>query len=92
MPASSEKPALGTEELEKGMRPGRVGHVAVIGAVTVALLLVCNAGGLARWTQSLPSTPANAWIAERAADWHGLMTRLGPSAWLDALRSRVRGE
>lgn len=92
MPSPPEEPALGTEELEKGMRPGRAGHAALIGAVTVVLLLVFNAGGLARWTQHLPSTPANAWIAERAADWHGLMTRLGPSAWFDALRRRVRGE
>jgi hypothetical protein len=83
--------ALGTEELEKGMRPGHAGHVAFIMTTTVLLLLIFNAGGLARWTQDLPSTPTNIWLAERAADWHRVMTDLGPAAWFDALRTRVRG-
>ena len=95
MPAPPEDPAaraLGTEELEKGMRPGRARDAGLVIALTVALLLVVNAGGLAKWTQDLPSTPANIWLAERAGDWQRLMDDLGPSAWLEALRKRVRRE
>ena len=81
-------PMLGTEELERGLRAGHARQVAVIGLIVVAMLLTVNSGGLARWTQSLPSTAVNAWLAERAADWHTLMLRLGPAATYERLRRR----
>lgn len=91
MSTAPDDDALGTEELERNMRPGRASHAAWIGAITVALLLVVNSGGLVKWTQELPSSATNIWIAEQAGAWHELMTRLGPAAWFEAVRKRVRG-
>ena len=85
-------PDLGTTELERGMRAGRARDAALIGLIAVTLLLVVNSGGLARWTQTLPSSETNAWLAERAGDWHALMTRLGPAAWFEQARERLRPE
>lgn len=84
------EPELGTEELEKGMRPGRARDVGRIGLIAVALLLVINSGGLAKWTESLPSTASNAWIAERAFDWHELMKKLGPAVVFERIRDAIR--
>ena len=82
----------GTDELERGMKPGRAADVARIGLIAVALLLIFNAGGLARWTQNLPSSAGNAWIAEMAGEWNAAMQKLGPAAWFDAIRDRVRSD
>lgn len=84
------EPDLGRDELEKGMRPGKASHVAVIAVISFAMLLVVNAGGLARWTQSLPSSERNLWIAERALEWQEAMTRLGPARWFEEGRQRLR--
>lgn len=81
---------LGTEDLERNMRPGRARDFGLIFLVVTVMLLVVNSGGLVKWTQALPSTATNGWIAERAADWHALMLRLGPAAWFERLRDDVR--
>lgn len=83
-------PELGTEELERNMCPGHATDVARIAGIAIAMLLVFNSGGLARWTETLPSSERNAWIAERAGDWHALMLRLGPAALFERLRESVR--
>ena len=83
-------PNVGTEELERGMRAGRAVDILKIGLIAVALLLVFNSDGLAKWTQTLPSSATNAWLAEQADGWHQLMTRLGPAALFDRLRERWR--
>jgi hypothetical protein len=80
----------GTEDLERSMRPGRAREFALIYLLVAAMLLVFNSGGLVRWTQALPSTAANAWIADRAGEWHALMLRLGPAARFERLREEVR--
>lgn len=85
-------PPIGTQELERGLRAGRAGDALKIGVAAVALLLIFNSGGLARWTQALPSSTTNAWIAERANDWHRLMVRLGPGAVFEEVRERYRIE
>jgi hypothetical protein len=79
---------IGAEDLEKGMRAGHAREVAVIVVIVVATLLTVNSGGLVRWTQSLPSAPHTAWLAERAAEWHTLMMQLGPAAHFEKLRER----
>ena len=56
------------------------------------MLLVFNAGGLAKWTETLPSNATTAWIAEQTAGWHRSMRNLGPAEVFDRLRARVRGE
>ena len=81
---------LGTIELENGMRPGRAADVLRIGFIAVVMLLVFNAGGLAKWTQSLPSSATNAWIAELAGAWHNAMQHLGPAELFDWLRERFK--
>ena len=82
----------GTEELEQGMQPGRAADIARIVAIAVAMLLVFNAGGLAKWAEALPSNAACAWLAEVAAAWSKAMHDLGPAELFDWLRERVRGE
>jgi hypothetical protein len=69
-PADGE---VGTQDLEKGLRPSPASAFAIIAVNALILLLVLNSGGLVRWTQQLPSGPAAAWVAERAADWDRLM-------------------
>ncbi len=69
-PADAE---MGTEDLETGMRPSRASTFGTIAVNAIILLLVFNSGGLVRWTQRLPSSPAAIWVAERAADWDRLM-------------------
>lgn len=85
-------PSLGTEDLERGMRPGHARDVAIIGLVAVAMLLVFNSGGLAKWTEGLPSSQTTAWIAERAGDWHRRMLDLGPAKAFESVRQRLRGD
>ena len=89
MQKPSEQP-LGSQELEKGMKPGRARDVLVIGLIAAAMLLVFNAGGLAKWTQSLPSNAAYARLAEIASDWDQAMRRSGPAEWFEALRERFK--
>ena len=82
--------AFGVDELEKGMQPGRAREAAWIGAIALLILLVINSGGLAQWTQRLPSTATNAWIAETADAWHQVMLKLGPAALFERARERFR--
>ena len=91
-PADAAESQLGRDELERNMRPGRAADAARIGLIAAAMLLAINSGGLVKWTQELPSTATNAWIAERAADWHHLMMRLGPAAVFERLRKSIRPE
>jgi hypothetical protein len=85
-PADSE---MGTQDLEKGMRPSRASAFATIAAIALTLLLVFNSGGLVRWTQQLPSGPVAAWVAERAADWDRLM-RVPPPEMLEYVKKRLQ--
>jgi hypothetical protein len=64
MPLPPDEP-LGTRDLEKGMRPSAASTFRTIALNAVILLLLFNSGGLVQWAQRLPSTPVNAWLAER---------------------------
>lgn len=81
--------ALGTEDMEKGMRPSSVSTGATILANVLLILLVFNSDGLMRWTQRLPSSPVAIWLAERAADWDALMNR-PPADVMRTLRAKFR--
>lgn len=80
---------LGTQELEAGMRPSRMGVFAVIACNTVLVLLLFNASALVRWTQQLPSSPVAIWVAERAADWEAL-THVSPADIAERLRDLAK--
>lgn len=80
---------IGTEDLERGLRAGHARQFAIIALIAIAMLATFNAGGLARWTQALPSNAATLWLAEQAADWHALMRRLGPAALYDKARGKT---
>jgi hypothetical protein len=71
--ADTDENGIGTQDLEKGLRSSPASTFRTIAINAVVLLLVFNSAGLVRWTQALPSNPATAWLAERAADWHRLM-------------------
>jgi hypothetical protein len=81
--------AIGTKDLEKGMRPSRASAFATIAVNAILILLVFNSGGLVRWTQQLPSSPATAWLAERAADWDRLM-RVPLPEMFEQLKKRLQ--
>jgi hypothetical protein len=81
--------AVGTKDLEKGMRPSRASAFATIAVNVILVLLVFNSGGLVRWTQALPSSPVTAWLAERAADWDRLM-HVPPPDMFEHLKKRLQ--
>jgi hypothetical protein len=83
---SANETDVGTEDLEKGLRPAPASTFATILVVTLAMLLVFNSAGLDRWTRELPPGVVNAWLAARAAEWHGRMVRLGPARLYEAAR------
>ena len=81
---------LGTEDLEKGLRPSPAREFAVIAAIAVSIMLVFNSGGLVRWTQRLPSSETSLWIATRAFEWDELMQRAGTAQFMESLRAFCR--
>lgn len=82
--------AVGARDLEKGLRPTRAAAFVPIATTAIAMLLICNAAGLERWTRELPPGLAGAGLSDRAAAWHRLMVRLGPATIYDALRQAIR--
>ena len=89
---SNSTSALGTQELEQGMHPGRAADVLRIGLIAIAMLLVFNSGGLATWTQNLPSNSMSAALAEAASEWHRQMQNLGPAKLFEQLREQFKFE
>lgn len=83
--------ALGTHDLEKGMRPSPAYTFQTIAVNALILLLLFNSAGLVRWAQQLPSTPSNTWLAERAADWDRLM-HVPPADVLEGAKRLLRVE
>ncbi len=82
----------GALELERGMTPGRTRDALKIGLIAVAMLVVFNSAGLAKWTQSLPSNSVCAWLAETASDWDQAMRHWGPAGLFEQLRERFKIE
>jgi hypothetical protein len=81
--------APGTIELEAGMRPQPLKVLPPIIAIALAILLVFNSQGLAKWTRDLPPSTFNLHVADAAAWWHDRMTRLGPARAFEALREAI---
>ena len=81
--------AVGTKDLEKGMRPSRASAFATIAVNAILLLLLFNSGGLVLWTQQLPSSSVTAWLAERAADWDRLI-HVPPPEVFEQLKKRLQ--
>jgi hypothetical protein len=81
--------ASGTIELETGMRPQPLRVLPPIIAIALAILLVFNSQGLAKWSRDLPPTSFNLHVAEAAAWWHDLMTRLGPAKAFEVLHEAI---
>ena len=90
MPLPPDEP-LGTRDLEKGMRPSPASTFRTIAVNAVILLLLFNSAGLVQWAQRLPSTPVNAWLAERAADWDRMM-HVPPADVLESLKKLLKVE
>lgn len=88
--ACEDQQAVGTLDLEKGMRASHVSSFATILAIVLVMLAVFNSAGLVRWAQRLPSGPVSSWVAERAADWDHLMQN-PPSTVLKELRKALAG-
>ena len=81
--------APGTIELETGMRPQRLRVLPPIIAITVAILLVFNSQGLAKWSRDLPPSTFNLHVADAAGWWHELMLKLGPARAFEALHEAI---
>jgi hypothetical protein len=82
--------ALGTEDLEAGMRPTRARDLAVIAIIAVAMLLVFNSRSLVDWTRQPQPGPGIAALEKPAVAWHDWMVRLGPAAGFEELRQMVQ--
>lgn len=82
-------PAEGTEDLERGLRPTTLARLPVIGVVLLVTLLLFNSQGLVAWSQRLPSSDRNDWIATVAADWHDVMLKAGLAQPMMAIRARL---
>lgn len=81
--------APGTIELEEGMRPQPLKVLPPIIAIALAILLVFNSHGLAKWSRDLPPSTFNLHVADAAAWWHERMMQLGPAKAFDVLRDAI---
>lgn len=81
---------LGTEELERGLRPALALDFAKIATVAVALLLVFNSTALLDWTRQARPGPVIAALEGPALRWHESMVRLGPAGLFERLRALSR--
>jgi hypothetical protein len=81
--------ALGTHDLEAGMRPSRMATFVPVATVAVGLLLAFNSAGLVRWTQNLPPGPLAATLNEAANVWHDAMTAAGPARVFAAVKGAI---
>jgi hypothetical protein len=82
---------LGTEELERGLRPAAGLDFAKIASVAVALLLVFNSVALVDWTRQSRPGPVIAALEQPAQRWHAAMERLGPAGLFERLHALAQG-
>ncbi len=78
---------LGTEELERGLRPAAVLDFAKIATTAVALLLVFNSVALVDWTRQSRPGPVIAALETPALRWHATMERLGTAGLFERLHA-----
>jgi len=77
---------LGTEELERGLRPARALDFAKIATVAVGLLLLFNSAALLDWTRQSRPGPVIAVLEGPAQRWHEAMVGLGTAGLFKRLR------
>lgn len=87
-----DETALGTLDLEAGMRPSRMTALIPVMAISVALLFVFNSAGLVRWTQNLPPSQMNTALSNAANVWHDAMTAAGSARLFDAVKETISVE
>jgi len=87
--ATTDDLAPGTIELEADMRPQPLRVLPPIIAIALAILLVFNSQGLAKWSRDLPPSTFNLRVADAAAWWHDAMTKLGPARAFEALHNAI---
>ena len=85
----SGAPALGTHDLEAGMRPSSATSFVPVIGLAVALLFVFNSAGLVRWTQNLPPSRLNTALSDAANVWHDAMTAAGPARLFAIVRDSL---
>ncbi|HJQ59759.1 MAG TPA: hypothetical protein VJ890_22820 [Vineibacter sp.] len=78
-PAVTDDSALGTHDLEAGMRPSKRAAFTPVLVITVGLLFVFNSAGLVRWTQNLPPGAWGTALSDAANVWHDAMLAAGPA-------------
>jgi hypothetical protein len=91
-PTPRDDAALGTLDLETGMRPSRFTVFIPVVMIAVALLFVFNSAGLVRWTQNLPPSRLNTALSDAANVWHDAMTAAGPARVFDAVKDALAVE
>lgn len=87
--ATTDDLAPGTIELEAGMRPQRLRVLPPIIAIALAILLVFNSQGLAKWSRDLPPSAFNLHVADAAAWWHEKMLKLGPAKAFERMSDAI---
>jgi hypothetical protein len=87
---SGRRQALGTEDLETGMRSTRARDFAIIAIIGVAMLLVFNSRSLVEWTHQSQPGPGIAALERPAVTWHDWMIRLGSASAFEKLRQVVQ--
>jgi hypothetical protein len=78
---------LGTEELERGLRPAAGLDFAKIAVTAVALLLLFNSVALVDWTRQSRPGPVIAALEKPAQRWHAAMERLGTAGLFERLHA-----
>jgi hypothetical protein len=81
--------ALGTHDLEAGMRPSKRAALTPVMAIAVALLFVFNSAGLVRWTQNLPPSALATNLSDAANLWHEAMMAAGPARLFAAAKDLI---
>ena len=90
MPRDQIYDDLGTEELERGLRPAPALDFAKIATVAVALLLVFNSTALLDWTRQSRPGPVIAALEGPALRWHDTMAQVGAAGLFERLRTLSR--
>jgi hypothetical protein len=81
--------ALGTHDLEAGMRPSQIRAFVPVMTIAVVLLFVFNSQGLVRWTQNLPPSRLSLALSDAANVWHEAMMAAGPARLFAAVKDTI---
>jgi hypothetical protein len=88
-PSAGTDMALGTHDLETGMRPSRRASFTPVMVIAVALLFVFNSAGLVRWMQNLPPSTLATSLSDAANVWHDAMMAAGPARLFAVIKDLI---